>query len=204
MIRITYSCEQKALAEQIRDDLSDANQLSRPVLIVLVSAQSNADAHVQVEIERALNDRVHILPILTENVSLPHSLNGQRALNCSGGYDRERLLTRLAQATMTPDDVRRANRRALTVIGSIAVLIFAIAIVAIIGGLVAFPVTEYNEEATFQAQWVDGVIRETLEAVQPRTTEDALNFPATYAAAPTRLYFYIRGTATALPNERED
>ena len=48
--------------------------------------------------------------------------------------------------------------------------------------MVGFPVAEYNEDATFQAQWVDGLIRETLEHVQPRSTEDALNFPATYAA----------------------
>ena len=204
MIHITYSHEQKALAEQIRDDLSDSNQLSRPLLIVLVSEQSKADPLVQAEIERARAEHTHILPIQTENVSLPTLLQDRRALNFSGGYDRERLLTRLAQATMTSDDVRRANRRALTLIGSIAVLIFAIAIVAIIGGLIAFPVTEYNEEATFQAQWVDGLIRETLESVQPRTTDDALNFPATYEAAPTRLYFYIRGTATALAREQED
>ena len=64
--------------------------------------------------------------------------------------------------------------------------------------LVAFPVAEYNEEATFQAQWIDGLIRETLEAVQPRSTEDALNFAATHEAAPTRLFYYIRETATAL------
>ena len=204
MIHITYSLEQKALAEQIRDDLSDSNQLSRPLLIVLVSEQSKADPLVQAEIERARAEHTHILPIQTEYESLPTLLQDRRPLNFSGGYDRERLLTRLAQATMTSDDVRRANRRALTVIGSIAVLMFGLAIFAMISGWVAFPVAEYNEEATFQAQWVDGLIRQTLESVQPRTTDDALNFPATYEAAPTRLYFYIRGTATALARERED
>ena len=101
---------------------------------------------------------------------------------------------------MTPADIRRANRRALIVIASIAALMFGIAVVAMVNGFVAFPVAEYNEEATFQSLWIDGLIRETLEQVQPRTTEDALNFPATHEAAPTRLYLYIRETATALPN----
>ena len=200
MIRITYSPEQKPLAEEIRDDLSDTYQLSVPLLIVLVSRQSKADPHVRAEIEKARAERVHIVPILVENIDLPPALEGRRSLNLSAGYDRERLLRHLAQMTMTPADIRRVNRRALIVIASIAVVIFGIAVLAIASGLVAFPVAEYNEEATFQSLWIDGLIRETLEQVQPRTTEDARNFSATHEAAPTRLYLYIRETATALPN----
>lgn len=199
MIHITYSGEEKALAERIRDDLAHSVPLSGPVLIVLVSPSSLADRHVQAEVEKARAKGIHILPILTEEVELPARLLDERPLDFSGGYDRERLLRRLAQATMRPEELRRANRRALTVIGGIALLIFAVALVTINRGLIAFPVAEYNEEATFQAEWVNGLIRETLESVQPRTTEDALNFQATHEAAPTRLYLYIRETATALP-----
>ena len=199
MIRITYSREQKPLAERIRDDLSDRYQLSRPLLVVLVSRQSMADPHVQAELEKARADRVHIVPILCEDIDLPPALEGRKSLNFSAGYDRERLLRRLTQSTMTPTDIRRANRRALTVISGIALLMFGIALIAIASGFVAFPVAEYNEEATFQAQWIGGLIGETLAYVQPRTTEDALNFAATHEAAPTRLYLYIRETATALP-----
>ncbi len=199
MIHITYSGEEKALAERIRDDLAQSVPLTGPVLIVLVSRASLADRHVQAEVEKARAKGIHIVPILTEAVELPVRLLDGRPLNFSGGYDRERLLARLAQSTMKPDALRRANRRALTVIGGIALLVFAVALVTINRGLIAFPVAEYNEEATFQAEWVNGLIRETLEQVQPRSTEDALNFPATHAAAPTRLYLYIRETATALP-----
>ena len=200
MIRITYSPDQKPLAEEIRDDLSDTYQLSRPLLIVLVSRQSQADPHVQAEIKKARAERVRIVPILVENIVLPPALADRRPLDFSDGYDRERLLRRLEQVTTTPADIRRANRRALIVIASIAALMFGIALVAMVSGLVAFPVAEYNEEATFQSLWIGGLIRETLEQVQPRTTKDALNFPATHEAAPTRLYLYIRETATALPN----
>ena len=201
MIRITYSREQKALAEAIRDELSDRFQQSRPLLIVLVSKASNVDPQVMAEVERARTEGAQILPILTEDIALPAALAGRRSLNFIGGYDRARLLKRLSQSAMTPADIRRANRRALSLIAGIAALVFCIAVIAIARGAVAFPVAEYNEEATFQAQWVDGMIRETLEVVKPRSTEDALNFPATQEAAPTRLYLYIRETATALARE---
>lgn len=199
MIRITYSQDQQPLAERIRDDLSNRVRLTMPLLIVLVSRQSNADPHVQAEIEKALAKSLPILPILCEDIALPRALAEEQALDFSGGYDREGLLWRLARLTRTPKDVRRANRRALVTIGGIAALMFGIALVAMAAGWVAFPVAEYNEEATFQSQWIGGLIGQTLEHVQPRTTEDALNFPATHKAAPTRLYLYIRETATALP-----
>ncbi len=200
MIRITYSPDQQALAEQIRDDLTDARQLSQPLLIVILSRQSVADPQVQAEIEKARSEDLRILPIQSEDIALPPALAAERALDFSGGYDRGRLLRRLTRQRKRPDDLRRANRRALAIIGGIAALMFGIAIIAMAAGWVAFPVAEYNEEATFQAQWIGGLIIQTLEHVQPRTTEDALHFPATHEAAPTRLYLYIRETATALPN----
>ncbi len=199
MIRITYSTDQQPLAEQISADLANAVQPAEPLLIVLVSRQSKADPHVQAEIEKTLAEGARILPILTENSAPPPALADQRPLDFSAGYQRAQLLRRLEQAAMARADIRRANRRALVLIGGIALLMFGIALIAIASGTVAFPVDEYNEEATYQAEWVNGLIRETLSQVQPRTTEDALNFPATHEAAPTRLYLYIRETATALP-----
>ena len=204
MIRITYSLEDRLIAEEIRDDLTNSFQLAHPLLIVLVSAAALGNAQVQAEIERARQEGAHILPIVLEKVDLPSTLSDMKALNFSGGYQRDKLLKRLTQATMTPVDIRRANRRALIVIGAIAVAMFAVAIGALAGGVVGFPVAEYNDDATFQAQWVDGLIRETLEHVQPRTTADALSFPATYEAAPTRVRLYVRSTATALAREQEN
>ncbi len=201
MIHITYSRAQEALAQEIRADLSHPNQIAGPLLIVLVSRESNTEPAVQAEIQRAQQERHSILPILTEDVALPPSLLGLRPLNFSQGYNPDSLRRRVAQLSMTPKDKRRANRQALAAIGAIVVLVFSIAIIAILNGWVAFPVAEYNEEATFQAQWIDGLIRETLEYVQPRAGEDALNFAATYEVAPTRLHFYIRGTATAIAQE---
>lgn len=203
MIRITYSEEQTALAERVRDDLTVANGAPPPLLIVLVSAASNADPAVQAELARAQAAGERILPILAEGAALPPALSERPALDFSRGYSRKRLLAHVARATTSRAELRRANRRALAVIALLAALVFGLAVATMTSGLIAFPVAEYNEEATFQAQWIDGLIGETLEAVQPRTTEDAQNFAATHEAAPTRLFYYIRETATALAEEHE-
>lgn len=203
MIRITYSNAQQQLAEQIRDELTDAFGATRPILIVLISADSNADPVVQAEIEDARRTGARLLPILVEKVTLPPTLNDEKPLSFAGGFKRESLLRRLSEVTMTDADTRRANRRALIVVGVIALIMFGLAIIGMLSGLVGFPVAEYNEEATFQAQWIDGFIRETLEYVQPKTTIDALNFGVTLEAAPTRLFYYVRGTATAMPGLAE-
>jgi hypothetical protein len=205
MINITYSADQKALAERIRNDLANAGfQPEVPVLLVLVSAVSNNDPTVQAEITRSIKKAVSIIPILAEDVTLPESLDVYKPLNFVGSYKWQSLMTRLSQTTMNSDDVKKANRRAFLVIGAIALLMFFAGIYGIASGTVAFPVDEYNEEATFQAEWVNGLIVETLEYVQPHTTQDANNFDATLESAPTRLYLYIRGTATALPNSQGD
>lgn len=203
MIRITYSEEQTALAERIRDDLSVAFEAPPPLLIVLVSAASNADPVVQAELAQALAAGERVVPILTDGAELPSALGDLPALDFSRGYSRKRLLREITRATTSRAELRRANRRALLVIGLLAAVMFGVAIVTMVSGIVAFPVAEYNEEATFQAQWIDGLIRETLEAVQPRATEDAQNFAATHEAAPTRLFYYIRETATALAAGQE-
>ena len=203
MIRITYTEEQTALAERICDDLSVAIEAPLPLLIVLVSAASNADPVVQAELAQALSAGERILPILTDGASPPLALDDHPALDFSRGYSRERLLEQVSRVKTKRAQLRRSNRRALLVIGLLAALMFGVAIVTMVSGIVAFPVAEYNEEATFQAQWIDGLIRETLEAVQPRSTEDALNFAATHEAAPTRLFYYIRETATALAAQQE-
>jgi hypothetical protein len=203
MIRITYAAPQAALAERIRDELTDAFPSARPVLIVLVSAASNADAYVQAEIAQARAAGAQLLPILVENVALPPALEDEKPLSFVNGFKRESLLRRLSQASMTGADIRKANRRALTIIGGIALVMFILAIISMASGIVGFPTAEYKEEATFQALWIDGLIRQTLEAVQPRSTADARNFAATHEAAPTRLFYYIRETATALAAEQE-
>lgn len=206
MIHITYSADQKALAEQIRDDLTRANfNAAHDALLVLVSSESNNDPSVQAEVQRAVQKGCNtIIPILTENVTLPEYLDQYKPLNFSGGYKSNVLMTRLSQTTMTQDEVKQANRKALLFIGGIALVMFIVAIIGIMGGMVGFPVAEYNDEATYQAEWINGLIVETLEAAQPRTTQDAIEFDSTMEAVPTRLYLYIRETATALPKSQGD
>ena len=197
MIRITYAQAQAELAQAISADIAADFDPAHQILILLATRQAVSDAYVLAEIERALQRGDTIVPLLLEETPLPETLRGLRALDFTGGYNRITLLEHLAQMSRTGESIRRANRRGLFIIGGIAVLMFALAIIGIGSGLVAFPVDEYNEEATLQAQWIDGLIGATLEYVQPRSTAEAQNFAATFEAAPTRLRFYIRGTATA-------
>ncbi len=197
MIRITYAPTDQELAQRISLDLSHQAASAQPLLIVLASEAALVEPSVQAEIAGAQRLNRPILPILTGAVELPAMLANLQPLDFRAGYDREQLLARAARLAGRRKDIRRANRRALAVFVCLVAIMFGLAIAGMAGGLVAFPVAEYNEEATFQAQWIDGLIHETLEFVQPRSTEDALNFAATYEAAPTRLHFYVRGTATA-------
>ncbi len=197
MIRITYAPADQALAHSIRADLSHQAAQSQALLIVLASAASLAEPSVQSEIARAQQQGTPILPILTDAVDLPPALAKLRPLDFCAGYQSDLLLKRANELTGRRRDIRKANRRALLVFAGIAAIMFSLAIAGMSAGLVAFPVAEYNEEATFQAQWIGGLIQETLEYVRPRSTADAMNFAATYEAAPTRLHFYVRGTATA-------
>ena len=197
MIRITYAAADQELACQISQDLSAHAARAQPLLIALACEESLAEPSVQAEIAKAQRQKTPILPILTDAVALPPDLAALHALDFRAGYEREQLLARASQLADTRRDIKRANRRALAAFVCLVFIMFGVAIAGIASGLVAFPVDEYNEEATLQAQWIDGLIRETLEYVQPRSTADALNFAATYEAAPTRLHFYVRGTATA-------
>lgn len=203
MIRIAYAPADQALANSIRADLSQQATQAQALLIVLATDAALAEPSVQSEIARAQQQGTPILPIVTGAVELPPALAKLHPLDFGAGYRGDLLRKRAAELTGRRRDIRKANRRALLVFAGLAAIMFSLAIAGMSAGLVAFPVAEYNEEATFQAQWIDGLIRETLESVQPRSTADAMNFAATYEAAPTRLHFYVRGTATAMARQTE-
>ena len=197
-IHIAFAQQQAELAQQISADLAGAPGPADAMLIALISRQSSGDPVLLAEVERARRQGQAILPVLLDDAAMPSELEGLASLDMRRGYDRRRLLAHIARMGSQDAGLRRANRRGLAIFGGLAALMFVLAILAISGGHVAFPVDEYNEEATLQAQWIGGLVNETLEYVQPRSTQEAANFAATYALAPTRLRMYIRGTATAL------
>ena len=201
MIRITYAPADEALARRIRADLSHSAIAGQSLLIALASRAALDEASVTDEIKRAEIAGTPILPIITDEVALPAGLAKRNPLDFRAGYDGEKLLARVGQLAGNEHDIRKRNRRLAIAIALLVAAVFGWAVGGITSGAVAFPVAEYNEEATFQAEWIDGLIRETLEYIAPRSAQDAANFAATYEAAPTRLHYYARGTATALANE---
>ena len=201
MIRITYAPANEALAQRIRAELSHSAIAGQSLLIALASDAALQESSALAEIERAERAGIPILPIIADDVALPAGLAKLDPLDFRAGYDGEKLLSRVGRLAGHRQEIRKRNRRLGIAIALLAAVVFGWAVGGITSGTVAFPVAEYNEEATFQAEWIDGLIRETLEFVQPRSTQDAMGFAATYEAAPTRLHFYVRGTATALANE---
>jgi len=62
------------------------------------------------------------------------------------------------------------------------------------GGVIAFPTQEY---ATIDVE-VTLTIQAYIDELLPRSTQDAVNFPSTLEAAPTRLEPLLREAATAV------
>jgi len=201
MIHITFAPADASLAAAIRDDLARGTPATSPLRIVLLSSQAIADPTLQAELTAAHARGERVVPLLLEELELPAPWQRSQPLDMRGGYDGRHLRAHIARFAQQERQLRRSNRRFFALFAGIATTVFLVAMVALYNGSVAFPVDEYNEEATLQAEWVEGLIGATLEAVQPRTTADAQQFAATYAVAPTRLHFYIRGTATALAQD---
>ncbi len=204
MIQITYAPSQQNLAERIQGDLTDQQlDIKRPVLIVLVSADIDENQEIHETIRNAKRNGQQILLVTTDSTPIPNSISYIKALDFSTGYDGDALRTRLAELHQDYPDKSIANRRALIVALIVVGGMFVLSILAIGGGLIAFPEEEYNQEATEQALAIQNQIIGTLEYLQPRSTADAQNFPATLEAIPT-LAPFLEMTATASSGDRDE
>lgn len=209
MLSISYGADNAQLAARLQTDLKtarirrDKQDSSEQVLIALVSPQSEADEAQQSAWRAAKTNGDFIVPVLTDGAALPQMLAGHKALDFKGGYDFDALAEHLAQLAarepkfplkvVTPKKLR-SNRRVGLALTVVVFIMFAAAVLGITAGLVGFPKEEYEEvEAEFQATL--GVL---IDTILPNSTQDAVNFPATVDAAPTRLQPFLAATATAL------
>jgi hypothetical protein len=203
----------RALAQRLLTDLTKHGHVSgtggagdTPLLLIL-SPSGLEDTGVQAALITALDARRHIVPVLAAPVTLPHWIDHLTPLDFNGGaYPLNALLAEIARVTapgagapitvLTPS-VRRANRRAGLVVTAFAVVIFVAALymVGVLG--LRRPADEYDEIETQRVEQRNTIIGPTLEAFLPRSTAEALDFPATVEALPTRLRPFIASTATA-------
>jgi hypothetical protein len=204
MLTITYTAADTDLAARLQNDLRDSPVANTDrVAIVILSPQALNDREVTQAIVQALDKGLHILPVLAKPVTLPKLIDHLPALDFSERYDKAALLERvqmlaseeagLPLRVRTPQ-VRASNRFYGLALIVIVVGMFVLSLLALGGGIIAFPNAEY---ATIDVE-VTGTIQAYIDELLPRSTQDAIDFPKTLEAAPTRLEPLLRDAATAV------
>ena len=200
MINITYAPNDAQTAEQIQKDLSAAHlRLDNDMLIVLITPDSVDDESVQHAITTAKDEGHIIIPVIIRKATLPYAIGHVPALKQLSGYRKQPLLQFIQQADLG-EEKRTSNRRLLLYVGAAALTMFIISLGAIGSGVVAFPEDEYATENAIREQQINTIVAPQIEALRPRTTQDAENFQTTLEAVSNEdLLPFIIGTATAIP-----
>lgn len=209
MLDIAFSPAQADLAQQLQQELAASRRLTnldKSTLLVLATPQSLQDADVQQAIARAKKADKNIIPLLLEPTQLSDDI-ALYALDLTGQdlSDKDtvkRIVNHTLHAQITQQK-RRTNWLLMGLIGLAALLVFFWAITSLSDGTIAFPVEEYATENAARETMIATLVHPTLDGLQPRTTEDAANFPATVEAASTRDRGFLQGTATQIPLDRQ-
>lgn len=215
VLKVISAPKDKALAQKLIADLSihghqsvDTPDKAYSALVAVMSPESLDDEGVTAALMEALDLGRHIIPITTAAApfTLPKWIDHLSALDFGSGYPLDALLAETDRLTgsnaprpvkvLTPSQ-RKANRRAGLVVSAVAVLIFAMGLymVGVLG--LQRPDDEYDAIETERVDQRNTIIGPTLEGFLPRTTQEALEFPTTVEALPTRLRPFIQETATA-------
>lgn len=203
MLNITYAVNDTDLAERMQRDLAAADlRPEHPILIVLVSPEANADRTVIGAIQQSLSEGHLVVPVLVRQAPLPEPLQGYKALTMTGTYSASRLIQTIRRADLNPNRLRN-NRRVLLALAVVVLVIFGISLASIGSGVIAFPEEEYATENARRNQQIETLVFPTIDAFLPRSTEDALAFPATVEAANTRNAPLLILTATAQHEQRQ-
>lgn len=209
MLNITYAPQDEALVQRLQRDLKRAHvEPAKPVLLLLLSPECIADPNTAQAIAAIQRKKGVIIPITVRPTEAPSAIATLNAVDFSAGYELDALLDRLVQdvpmhTKVRTAQVRASNRRMVYVLAILVLGMFALALLAIGGGLIAFPKEEYDAVDTEVAQTQQALVGPTLEAILPRSTADAENFALTVTALPRPLQPLAIGTATASPQEEE-
>lgn len=202
MINIVYDPSDAHTAETIQADLSQASlRLDNPILLILVTPDAMADSSILDSIRKAKQDKHVLVPVLLRSMAIPDVLKEERILDQTKGYKKSKLIQFIKQADIGKEQTA-SNRRLFFYIAGAAVLMFAISLASIASGVVQFPVDEYATENAIRDAQVNTIVAPQLDAIRPRSTEDALNFDATIEAIENDdLLPFLVGTATAIPQQ---
>lgn len=204
MIQIAYAPSDAELAEHIQRDLAaERLDLDHDYLLILLTPSALTEHSIIEAIDNAQNQNYRLAPLLIKPTPMPPSLQGVRPLNLTRGYRKGALVSYLKHLDRG-ESLNRANRRALILALFLVLFMCSVSIFLIGGGVVRFPQREFNNQETLEAATRDFFLRPTLEAFQPRTTQDAQFFEATARAVPTYVRPFLVMTATQIaPHERQ-
>jgi len=218
MLTMSYAPEDAALAVQLEQDLRAAGyevgEKPNPggILVAVLSPGAIEDAGVQQDIIAALDANSHIIPVLAQPLDggLPHMIDHLPPLDFSRETNLDVLLRQVeavssGQAGLTvkarTPRVQKLNRDAALVLLALALLMFAAGVYLVGAGRVEFPNAEYNTIYTEVQSTIDAEVNNFAATNLPRSTDEALNFPATVRAAPTGQRPFLAATATAAAGE---
>jgi len=216
---VAYTAADTALGQKLSADLKAAGynvvaqvDSAPDALLVLVRPSAiKTDPTLNQMMLTALDNGQHVLPITVDDHPLPRIIGNLQTLNFSGNdYPLKELKDRVAYllspeapvplTALTPK-VRARNRRVGLLIGIPTLIIFLSGLVLVGTGLIRPPSEEYIAVETQRVETRNAIINPTLDAVLPRSTDDALNFAPTVDAMPTRLRPFLAATATARSEE---
>lgn len=199
------------ITDRIHTDLQDAGhntfdkiQAGRKALMILIlSAESVKSETITTSMVQALENRQHIIPVVIEDVTLPHLIDHMPIVDFRSAYNAKALLEQVAlrsspdapapMTVLTPSK-RAENQRILYIIGGVIVLIFVVSIYLVgIDKRVQPPIEEFAGVETQVFLTRSSFIEDAL----PRSTEDASNFEITIEYMPTLAQVQLRETATA-------
>lgn len=202
MLQITYTENDSKIAKQMQQDLSDAQlRLQHRILIVLISPDAVTDEAVLSSINKAINEKQVLAPIILQDATLPESLGDKMSLDLREGYKKNKVVQFVNRVDIGKDRLKR-NRQWLFYVSVVVLLVFIVSLTTLASGFIAPPFDEFATERALQDAQIETVVAPQLEAVRPRTTEDAESFPATVEAANDNLQPFMIGTATAIPLDR--
>lgn len=211
MLTLINNSQDAALAQRISQDLKAKgfafNETLTPdksnILLAVISPTANADANSQKVITQAFDNGQHVVLLTTQTAPLPKLINHLKTFDFNAGYPLASLVEHLQYLgspeaglplkVLTPN--ARVKNRGFGIWLTVIVLAWFIVGLVVVGVFrIQAPVEEYNTVETELAATVASIVQQNL----PRSTEEAVNFPATVQAVTTAQRPILIQTATAM------
>lgn len=210
-VTLAHTPDDDSLAAQLKTNLEAAgialSDILQPgdqsLLLVILSTQTAAAPAVVQPIITALDNHQHIIAIQTASAPLPKLIDHLQPIDFQQAYDSQTVLDQIAYltgpdapkpiTTLTPA-TRAANKRTALIIIGLGSLTFIMAILFIAVWGYGPPEGEFAGVETKVILTRDYFVDEAL----PISTEDALEFQATYDNAMPSLQPILAATATAI------